>query len=93
MTLTLALLVKVPSHGIASFHAYENLVLPLLHKHGGTIERRLRTQDHMTELHILSFLSNAALDAYLADPEREKHRHLLVQSNATTELFNMEDVL
>jgi hypothetical protein len=92
MKVTLALLVKIPSNGIASFSAYENLVLPILHKHGGTIERRLRTQDHMTELHILSFLSQAAFDGYLADPQREKHRHLLVQSNATTELFNMEDV-
>ncbi len=93
MTLTLALVVKIPADGIASFDEYENLVLPLLKNHGGTLQRRLRTQNHMTEIHILSFESQAAFDGFLADPERQKHRDLLLKSNATTELFNVEDLI
>ena len=93
MTITLAVVVKIPADGIVSFDEYENRVLPLLKNHGGTLQRRLRAQNHMTEFHILSFESQSSFNGFLADPEREKHRNLLIKSNAIIELFNVEDLI
>ena len=92
MTLTLVLLVKIPPDGIASFNEYEDLVLPLVKNHSGRIQQRMRTLDQTTELHILSFESQSGFDNFLADPRRERHRHLLQNSKAISELFKMEHV-
>jgi hypothetical protein len=60
MKQTLALIIKIPPDGVTNFNKYEDLVIPLLREHGGILERRLRTKDQLTELHILSFESQSA---------------------------------
>ena len=60
-----------------AFRRYEDQVLPLLARHGGRLERRLRTADGAVEVHLLSFGSATAWHAYRDDPERLGHRPLL----------------
>ena len=75
--LTLALVVDLAEHAVAPFAAYEQQVLPLLARHGGRLDRRLRTADGRSEIHLLSFADRAGYDAYLADPDRAAAGHLL----------------
>ena len=60
---TLAVLVDVPNGAVPAFQAYEDRVLPLLRRHGGRVDRRLRTPDGTTEVHVLSFDSEGAYRA------------------------------
>jgi uncharacterized protein (DUF1330 family) len=53
--------------------AYEDAVLQLLPAHGGRVLQRARTngtEDGPLEIHVLTFPSEAALDAYMNDPRR-----------------------
>jgi hypothetical protein len=90
--LTLVQIVRVPAHGVAAFRRYESLVLPLLSRHGGLLERRLRAADGLTEVHILSFPSRDAFDAYMRDPDRQRHLALKDESAASAELLEVTDV-
>jgi hypothetical protein len=74
---TVVSLIDVPSESVAAFRRYEDGVLPLLQKHEGLLERRLRTPGGTTEVHVLSFASESAYRGYLDDPERVAHRDLL----------------
>ncbi|SDC08545.1 hypothetical protein SAMN05660690_0480 [Geodermatophilus telluris] len=75
--LTVVAVLDVPPGALAAFRRYEDLVLPLLARHEGVLERRLRSADGATEVHVLSFASDAAYRGYLADPERLAHRAVL----------------
>jgi enamine deaminase RidA (YjgF/YER057c/UK114 family) len=75
--LQLALVVDLPADAVAPFAAYERRVLPLLARHGGRLDRRLRTADGRTEIHLLSFADRAGYDAYAADPDRAAAAPLL----------------
>jgi enamine deaminase RidA (YjgF/YER057c/UK114 family) len=75
--LTLALVVDLAENAVAPFAAYEQRVLALLGRHGGRVDRRLRTPDGRTEIHLLSFADRTGYDAYLADPDRAAAGHLL----------------
>lgn len=46
-------------------------------RHGGRVERRLRTPDRLVEVHIVSSASRDGYTSYLADPERMSHRQLI----------------
>ena len=72
-----AVVIDVPAHGVAAFQRYESHVLPLLGRYGGRLERRLRTPDATTEVHVLSFPTDGDYRRYLADPDRSAHRSLL----------------
>ena len=74
---TVVTLVDVPSASVPAFQDYEDRALALLQRHGGLVERRLRTPDGTTEVHVLSFASESAYRGYLAEPERVAHRALL----------------
>lgn len=52
------------------FEAYEAKVLPLVAKHGGRLEQRLRSLDGTSEVHLLNFPDAAGFEAYRADPAR-----------------------
>jgi uncharacterized protein (DUF1330 family) len=82
---------RIPTEGVADYAAYEDRVLALLPAHGAKLERRLRTRDGTTEIHVLRFPSRSALQDYLADPLREQHRALLDASGAATEVLHMLD--
>jgi hypothetical protein len=74
---TLALVVDLGDDAVRPFAAYERGVLPLLDRHGGRLDRRLRSPDGRTEVHLLSFASRAGYEAYLADPDRSALGRLL----------------
>ncbi len=74
---TFVVVIDVPAQGRGDFLNYEQAVLTLLERHGGRLERRLRTPDGLTEVHIVSFGSNAGYQGYLGDPERALLRRLL----------------
>jgi hypothetical protein len=84
--------IRVPEEGIDAFRRFEAAVLPLLAEHGGTLERRLRSVDGATEIHVVSFASREALDSYRADPRRQERLDLLRESGATLELVEVLDV-
>ena len=85
--------IDVPAEDVASLQRYEDLVLPLLARHGGELERRLRSPDGTTEVHVLAFASDAAYRGYLADPERAAHRVLVdgvpVQTRVLEEMVDV----
>jgi hypothetical protein len=66
-------------------------VLPLLARHEGRLERRLRSADGLTEVHVVSFGSESDFAAFRADPERAEHRELLTRSGATQRVIPVED--
>ena len=90
--LTLALVVDLADDAVAPFAAYEDRVLPLLARHGGRLDRRLRTADGRTELHLLSFTDRAAYDAYLTDPDRAAAGRLLDGLDVARRLLEVTDV-
>lgn len=90
--LTLVLVVDLPDTSVAGFRAYEEKVLPLLERHAGRLERRLRTAEGRTEVHLLSFVDRASYQAYVDDPERTVHRGLLEGSPYEQRLLEVTDV-
>ncbi|MCU1607645.1 MAG: hypothetical protein JWP46_4110 [Modestobacter sp.] len=75
---TVVVVLDVPPEGVRGFRRYEDRVLPLLVRYDGRLDRRLRSADGTTEVHVLSFPSDQAYRGYLADPERLGHQSLLV---------------
>jgi len=63
-----------------------------MRRSGGVLERRLRTADGETEIHIISFPSPEALQRYLDHPERTAHLPLRHESGASFELIEVTDV-
>jgi hypothetical protein len=90
---TLVLLVDIGPGGVEAFQRYETAVLPLLGRHGGLLERRLRTADGRCEVHIVSFASRAGYEAYLADPSRAVHRALVEGVPLAQRLLEVVDVV
>jgi hypothetical protein len=88
---TLCAILRVPAEGVALFRAYEDAVLPLLSDHGGTLQRRLRSSDGTTEIHVIRFPQPAQLEAYRADSRRAAHADLFARSGATAELLMVEE--
>ena len=92
MSLIVAMVADIPSGGEAGFQAYESAVLPLLPRHGGRLERRLRTGDALTEVHIVSFASQQGFESYLADEERQSYKGLLDGLDVTQRVLLVDDV-
>jgi hypothetical protein len=90
--LILVMLADVAPEGVDAFQRYEAAVLPMLERHDGRLERRLRTADGQAEVHIVSFGSRTAYEAYIADPERAGHRSLLDGLAPTQRLLEVSDV-
>jgi uncharacterized protein (DUF1330 family) len=74
---------------------YEDQVLGLLAPHGARILQRLRAIDAVDapfETHVLEFPTEAALDDYLADPQRVALSELRARAIARTALVRVEVV-
>ena len=71
---------------------YEDGVLALLGRHGGELERRLRTGDGETEVHVIRFAARAGLDAFLVDPDRVALRAELGDVAPATRVLEVRDV-
>ena len=92
MSLTIVMIADIPHGAEAGFQAYESAVLPLLPRHGGRLERRYRTGDAQTEVHVVSFASEVGFRSYLADEERQSHRGLLDGLDVVQRVLVVEDV-
>src|SRR5215204_6240892 len=66
----LAVLIDIPPEDAAIVLTFEDAVLPLLNRHGGQLQRRLRAVDQSAELQIISFDSREAKEAFATDPSR-----------------------
>ena len=88
---TYALFVRLPVTGLDTFAEYERAVLPLLEEHDGRLERRLRSHDRLTEIHVVSFRSREAFEAYREDPQRAEQARLLAESGAEIEVLEVYD--
>jgi hypothetical protein len=90
--LLLAQTVRVPAEGVDAFRQFEATVLPLLPEHGGVLERRLRSLEGCTAIHIVRSTSREASDGYRTGPRRQAHLHLLHESRAVPALLEVVDV-
>lgn len=90
--LTMVMTASIPKEGVANFKSYEDKVIPILQKHGGTLERRLSNVDGTIEIHILSFNNQEAFEGYCYDPKRLEHTEVFDKSGAQTQLIQMDDV-
>lgn len=73
----LAVLIDIPPEDAAIILTFDDAVLPLLNRHGGQLQRRLRAVDQSAELQIISFDSRKAQEAFATDPSRLQLMRLL----------------
>ena len=74
---------------------YEDRVLALLPEHGARVMQRVRPvgpAGEPTEVHLLEFPDEAALDAYLADPRRTALAHERDEAIDRTEILRVDVV-
>lgn len=83
---TLIALFHLAGADLELFEDYEAAVLPLLARHGGVLERRIRSVDRALELHLLHFRERAGLREYRADGTRLEHADLLARSRVRVEV-------
>jgi hypothetical protein len=79
---------------VADLAGYEDRVLALLPGHGARVVQRLWVEDPGDgphEVHLLEFPSDAALDAYLADPARLALADQRDRAIARTEILRVAD--
>ena len=80
----------------ADLSAYEDQVLGLLTEHNGQVVHRARTvprnsnSDEPTEVQLLRFASEAALDSYMLDPRREALADQREKAIAMTEIMRIQ---
>jgi len=77
---------------VSPFQAYEAQGLPILPRHGGRLERRLRSEDGRTEVHIVAFDSEKDYQSFSTDPERQAHRRLLDGVEIVERVLRVDDV-
>jgi len=77
---------------LAAFEAYEAKVLPLVDRHGGALEFRVRALDGSSETHLLRFPDIEAYDAYRADPARQAVQDEWRACGATASAVEVETV-
>lgn len=95
MTLTLLVQLWAVAGGEQLLVDYEDQVLRLLPAHGAKVLQRVRTRelsDGPFEVHVLEFPSEAALDQYMADPDRLALAELRDRAIARTELLRVDVV-
>ncbi|GIJ32416.1 GNAT family N-acetyltransferase [Micromonospora sediminimaris] len=88
----LVALVELPDGAVEAGQRYEDTVLALLPRHGGRLERRLRTGDGRTEVHVIRFDTRAGYEAFLADPERTALRATLGEAAPRTRVLEVHEV-
>ena len=87
-----AVVEMAPGH-IAEGGAYEDAVLALLGRHGGTLRQRLRsTDDSGTEVQLISFAARSGLESFLADPARQTLRDQLGDGAPRTRVIEVREL-
>lgn len=90
--LTFVMIADMSPEAVTSFRDYEAKVLPLLPRHGGRLERRLRSEDGLSEVHLVSFESRDGYESYRTDPDRQGHRALIEGKGVEQRLLEVSDV-
>jgi hypothetical protein len=85
-------IIEIGSGSLDGFEHYERAVLGLLDRHGGRLDRRLRSVDDRVEVHLLAFDSATGYQAFLDDPERAALRPLLAGLDVRTRVLQVRDV-
>lgn len=88
--LLVAIVEMAPGHADEGA-AYEDAVLGLLARHGGSVERRMRRTDSADEVHVIRFGSRAGYESFLVDPDRLDYRAKLGDAAPTTEVLEVRD--
>jgi hypothetical protein len=91
--LLLAVVVEMRQGAVVDGQGYEDAVLSLLARHGGSLERRLRSTDGVTEVQIIRFVSPAGLDAFMADPDRAALRAAVGDGAPVARVVEVRDVM
>jgi hypothetical protein len=89
--LLVATVEMAPGHTPAG-QRYEDAVLALLDRHGGTLERRMRGTDSPTEVHVIRFRSRAGYESFMVDPDRLEYRDRIGDAAPTTQVLEVYDV-
>ena len=90
--LLLAAVVEFAAGHAETGQRYEDAVLGLLDRHGGTLERRTRGTDGTTEVHLIRFAARAGYESFMADPERLAHREAIGDAAPTTRVIEVREV-
>lgn len=86
--LLVAIVEMAPGHTEAG-RRYEDAVLELLGRHGGSLERRLRTGDSATEVHVIRFRTRGDYESFIVDPDRLGYRTNLGDAAPTTRVLEV----
>jgi len=90
--LLLVAIVEMATGNTAVGQRYEDTVLDLLDRHGGSVERRMRSMDSATEVHIIRFRSRAGYESFMADPDRLDYRTRIGDAAPTTRVVEVHEL-
>jgi hypothetical protein len=90
--LLLVAIVQMAAGHAEAGQTYEDFVLARLGQHGGVLERRTRTADDGSEVHLIRFSDRAGYESFLADPDRAAYRERLGAAAPTTKVLEVRDV-
>ncbi len=88
----LVALVELADGAVEAGREYEDRVLALLGRHGGRVERRLRTDDGRSEVHVIRFDTRTGYESFLADPDRAAQRAALGDAAPATRVLEVREV-
>ena len=70
---------------------YEDAVLALLPRHGGTLESRRSSTDGRTEVHTIRFRARSGYESFMIDPDRQAFRSRLGDAAPTTRVIEIAE--
>jgi hypothetical protein len=91
--LLLVAVVEMAPGNTAAGQRYEDTVLDLLDRHGGSVERRMRSMDSATEVHIIRFGSRAGYESFMTDPDRLDYRARIGDAAPTTRVLEVRELV
>jgi hypothetical protein len=90
--LLLVAIVEMSPGQAAAGQRYEDTVLGLLGRHGGSVERRMRGTDSATEVQVIRFRSRAGYESFMVDPNRLGYRDGIGDAAPTTRVIEVRDL-
>jgi hypothetical protein len=90
--LLLVAIVEMSPGQAAAGQRYEDTVLGLLGRHGGSVERRMRGTDSATEVQLIRFRSRAGYESFMVDPNRLGYRDGIGDAAPTTRVIEVRDL-
>jgi hypothetical protein len=90
--LLLIAIVEMAPGNVAIGQEYEDTVLALLDRHGGSLERRMRSMDSATEVQIIHFRSRPGYDSFLVDPDRLELRGRIGDATPVTRVLEVREL-